>query len=378
MTSFIAALATTVTVYAQEEPKLVVKPSGRILFDAAYINPQHQEDELNSGVGIPDMRVGVGFAYDKWKGKIDMGYAYGKVNMKDVWLQYELNKTNFVRGGYFIHQYGFQSSTSSSFKETMEEPQSNAVFNNDRMIGLMYEHSGDKVLATASVVVESDAMKQTTDVTGNEALGAMTRLLYRPFAERGKMLQVGISGGIEGARYNSKDELNHKQFTLSTRWPTRVAKINSQQAVVTDAKTMYKFSPEAMFSKGRFAVVGQYFYNNITRNNNLESFTGSGAYVTLRTLVKGNNYSPNMVDGGIATPDPGNMELCLQYNYTSLSDHTANVYGGYLNDWALCYNYYPNKYMIWRVRASWTKVTNRSDFADNEVSIIETRLQVKF
>ena len=378
MTSFIAALATTVTVYAQEEPKLVVKPSGRILFDAAYINPQHQEDELNSGVGIPDMRVGVGFTYDKWKGKIDMGYAYGKVNMKDVWLQYELNKTNFVRGGYFIHQYGFQSSTSSSFKETMEEPQSNAVFNNDRMIGLMYEHSGDKVLATASVVVESDAMKQTTDVTGNEALGAMTRLLYRPFAERGKMLQVGISGGIEGARYNSKDELNHKQFTLSTRWPTRVAKINSQQAVVTDAKTMYKFSPEAMFSKGRFAVVGQYFYNNITRNNNLESFTGSGAYVTLRTLVKGNNYSPNMVDGGIATPDPGNMELCLQYNYTSLSDHTANVYGGYLNDWALCYNYYPNKYMIWRVRASWTKVTNRSDFADNEVSIIETRLQVKF
>ncbi len=378
MTSFIAALATTVTVYAQEEPKLVVKPSGRILFDAAYINPQHQEDELNSGVGIPDMRVGVGFTYDKWKGKIDMGYAYGKVNMKDVWLQYELNKTNFVRGGYFIHQYGFQSSTSSSFKETMEEPQSNAVFNNDRMIGLMYEHSSDKVLATASVVVESDAMKQTTDVTGNEALGAMTRLLYRPFAERGKMLQVGISGGIEGARYNSKDELNHKQFTLSTRWPTRVAKINSQQAVVTDAKTMYKFSPEAMFSKGRFAVVGQYFYNNITRNNNLESFTGSGAYVTLRTLVKGNNYSPNMVDGGIATPDPGNMELCLQYNYTSLSDHTANVYGGYLNDWALCYNYYPNKYMIWRVRASWTKVTNRSDFADNEVSIIETRLQVKF
>ncbi len=378
MTSFIAALATTVTVYAQEEPKLVVKPSGRILFDAAYINPQHQEDELNSGVGIPDMRVGVGFTYDKWKGKIDMGYAYGKVNMKDVWLQYELNKTNFVRGGYFIHQYGFQSSTSSSFKETMEEPQSNAVFNNDRMIGLMYEHSSDKVLATASVVVESDAMKQTTDVTGNEALGAMTRLLYRPFAERGKMLQVGISGGIEGARYNSKDELNHKQFTLSTRWPTRVAKINSQQAVVTDAKTMYKFSPEAMFSKGRFAVVGQYFYNNITRNNNLESFTGSGAYVTLRTLVKGSNYSPNMVDGGIATPDPGNMELCLQYNYTSLSDHTANVYGGYLNDWALCYNYYPNKYMIWRVRASWTKVTNRSDFADNEVSIIETRLQVKF
>ena len=372
------ALVMAATIFAQEEPKLTAKPSGRILFDAAYINPQHQEDELKSGVGIPDMRVGVGFTYGQWKGKIDMGYAYGKVNMKDVWLQYDFDKENFVRGGYFIHQYGFQSSTSSSFKETMEEPQSNAVFNNDRMIGLMYEHSENKFLATASVVVETDAMKQTTDQIGNEAIGAMTRLLYRPYAERGKMFQVGISGGIEGARYSSKEELNHKQFTLATRWPTRVAKVNSQEALVTDAKTLYKFSPEIMYSYGRFAVIGQYYLNNITRDNNLESFVGSGAYVTLRTLVKGREYSPNMNDGGIATPDPGNMELCLQYNYTSLSDHTAGIYGGYLNDWALCYNFYPNKYMIWRVRASWTKVTNRSGFADNEVSILETRLQVKF
>ena len=371
-------LTVTVAALAQEEPKLTVKPSGRILFDAAYINPQHQEDELKSGVGIPDMRVGVGFNYGQWKGKIDMGYAYGKVNMKDVWLQYDFDKQNFIRGGYFIHQYGFQSSTSSSFKETMEEPQSNAVFNNDRMIGLMYEYSAPKVLATASIVVETDAMKQTTDVTGNEAIGGMTRLLYRPYAERGKMFQVGISGGIEGARYNSKEELNHKQFTLSTRWPTRVAKVNSQQAVVTDAKTMYKFSPEVMYSRGRFAVIGQYFLNSITRDNNQETFTGSGAYVTLRGLLKGRDYAPNMGDGGIATPDPGNMELCLQYNYTALSDASAGILGGYLNDWAICYNFYPNKYMIWRVRASYTKVTNRSGFADNEVSILETRLQVKF
>ena len=371
-------LTVTVAALAQEEPKLTVKPSGRILFDAAYINPQHQEDDLKSGVGIPDMRVGVGFNYGQWKGKIDMGYAYGKVNMKDVWLQYDFDKQNFIRGGYFIHQYGFQSSTSSSFKETMEEPQSNAVFNNDRMIGVMYEYSAPKVLATASIVVETDAMKQTTDVTGNEAIGGMTRLLYRPYAERGKMFQVGISGGIEGARYNSKEELNHKQFTLSTRWPTRVAKVNSQQAVVTDAKTMYKFSPEVMYSRGRFAVIGQYFLNSITRDNNQETFTGSGAYVTLRGLLKGRDYAPNMGDGGIATPDPGNMELCLQYNYTALSDASAGILGGYLNDWAICYNFYPNKYMIWRVRASYTKVTNRSGFADNEVSILETRLQVKF
>ena len=371
------AWSLAVAVCAQEEPKLTVKPSGRILFDAAYVNPQHQEDDLKSGVGIPDFRVGVGFSYGQWKGKIDMGYAYGKVNMKDVWLQYDFDKLNFIRGGYFIHQYGFQSSTSSSFKETMEEPQSNAVFNNDRMIGIMYEHSAEKFLATASVVVESDAMKATTDQTGDQAIGAMTRLLYRPYAQRGKMLQVGISGGIEDIGY-AKGALDHTQLKLSTRWPTRVAKVNAQEALITDAKTIYKFSPEAMYSQGRFAVVGQYFWNQITRDNHFDSFTGSGAYVTLRALVKGRNYAPNMGDGGIATPDPGNMEICLQYNYTSLCDVTAGIYGGYLSDWALCYNFYPNKYMIWRVRASYTKVTNRFGVADNECSILETRLQVKF
>ena len=221
-------------------------------------------------------------------------------------------------------------------------------------------------------------MKQTTDVMGKEAIGGQTRLLYRPNAERGNMFQVGVSAGIEGARYNSSEELNHHQFTLNTRWPTRVAKVNAQSVVVADAKTMYKFSPEVMYSRGRFAVIGQYYVNSITRSNNLETFTGHGGYVTLRGLIKGREYAPNMGDGGIATPDPGNMELCLQYNYTNLYDVSAGALGGKLHDWALCYDFYPNKYMIWRVRASYTKVVDRKGFEDNGVTILETRLQVKF
>ena len=378
MTMMAVGLLLVATARAQEEKKFTAKPSGRILMDVAFIDAQHQEEELKSGVGIPDMRVGVSFGYGQWKGKVDMGYAYGKVNMKDVYVQYDFNNQHFIRGGYFIHQYGFQSSTSSSFKETMEEPQSNAVFNNDREIGVMYEYSAPTVLAAASFVVETDAMKQTTDVIGNEAVGGQARLLYRPHSERGKMFQVGVSAGIEGAKFNSDQELDHKEFTLSTRWPTRVAKVHSQSLVVAEAKTMYKFSPEVMYSCGRFAVIGQYFVNSITRYNNLSTFTGHGGYVTLRGLIKGHDYAPNMNDGGIATPDPGNMELCLQYNYTNLHDVSAGLLGGKLHDWALCYNFYINKYMIWRVRASYTKVFDRAGYEDNGVTILETRLQVKF
>ena len=154
--TFITGLLVFSATHAQEEPKLVVKPSGRILMDAGVFSARHSNDQLKSGVGIPDMRVGVGFTYGQWKGKVDMGYASGKVNLKDVWMQYDFNKEQFIRGGYFIHQYGLQSCTSSSFKESMEEPSSNQVFNNNRMIGLMYEYNGSNVLATASAVVETD------------------------------------------------------------------------------------------------------------------------------------------------------------------------------------------------------------------------------
>ena len=87
LTMMTLGLITATAIQAQEGPKLEVKPSGRILFDAAYLKPQHDEDKLKSGVGIPDVRVGVGFTYGKWKAKVDMGYAYGKVGLKDVWLQ---------------------------------------------------------------------------------------------------------------------------------------------------------------------------------------------------------------------------------------------------------------------------------------------------
>lgn len=48
-------MGTTIAAGAQtsDEPKLEVKPSARILFDAAYVNPQHQEDKLISKEIVP-------------------------------------------------------------------------------------------------------------------------------------------------------------------------------------------------------------------------------------------------------------------------------------------------------------------------------------
>lgn len=51
------------------EPKIEVKPAGRILIDAGYFNANEQKDKFVSGVAIPDVRMGLGVRYGNWKGK---------------------------------------------------------------------------------------------------------------------------------------------------------------------------------------------------------------------------------------------------------------------------------------------------------------------
>ena len=75
-------------VNAQEE-KLVIKPAGRILLDAGLMDGDYQNDKLNDGCAIPDIRIGLGAKYGQWSAKIDVGYAYAKVSMKDVFIQYK-------------------------------------------------------------------------------------------------------------------------------------------------------------------------------------------------------------------------------------------------------------------------------------------------
>lgn len=367
-------------VYAQSEPKLEVRPSGRILMDAGVM---HSSDEtvdklLNDGVAIPDVRAGVSATYGQWKLKVDIGYARQKISIKDVNIDYKIDKENLIRGGYFVHQFGLQSGTSSSFKISMEEPEANQAFFNSRLLGLMYLHAGDKFHATASVFAENDAMKNSTDKLGNEAWGVMSRLVYRPNTQRGKIFHIGLSGGYESPRYNSKEELNHKSYTMKAAFPTRIADVAVQSATISDAKSLWKISPEVTAAWGNFGVEAQYFYVNVAREKNLPNFGAWGAYTNLRYLLKGSGYTYTKNDAGIATPDPGSMEIVAAYNYSTLTDKDANIYGGKVSDWALTFNYYINKYMIWRVRGSITRATDNAAFNNNTFSILETRLQFKF
>ena len=293
-------------------------------------------------------------------------------------IEYLFSKHTLLRGGYFVHQFGMQSATSSSFKISMEEPQSNNAFFNGRLVGLMLLHQKDAFMGTLSVFAENEAMKQSSTITGDQGIGMMSRLLYRPMRKGSNLFHVGVSGAWETPRYNKTAALNHSSYVLETPFPTRIAKVTAQQATINNATFLYKFSPELLFAHNSFGLEAQYYYLHVNRNNGAKDFDASGAYAIFRTIVKGAPYAYSDPDGGIATPKPGAMELVAGYNYTDLSNAQAGILGGRLNDYSLTFNYYINKYMIWRVRTSYTGVTYRAGTPDTNLSLIETRLQIKF
>lgn len=359
-----------------QENKLVVKPSGRILMDAAFLNSSNKavDEQCVDGVNVPDIRIGMKVSYGKWEGKADIGYARGSVSPKDIFIQYNFNKQNFLRGGYFVHQFGYQSATSSSFKVSMEEPETHSAFGvGGRLVGLMYEHSDDKFMGTGSVYTDAQSFKKQTNQTGYQGTGFLSRLVYHPLIEKGNLFHVGI-----GLNYELAAE-NRSNMEFKAPYPVRVAGINAIGAKITDAKNDFKFSGELMAAKGHVGIEGQYIFMNVDRKGDAKSYNAWGAYGNLRFLLN-NEYEYVKNDAGIATPAPKSWELVAAYNYTDMNDAKAGFHGGKLSDWALTMNYYINKYMIWRVSGHIVRAgeSDYSGFNKNTFRVIETRLQFKF
>lgn len=359
-----------------QENKLVVKPSGRILMDAAFLSSSNKtvDEQCVDGVNVPDIRIGMKVSYGKWEGKADIGYAHGSVSPKDIFIQYNFNKQNFLRGGYFVHQFGYQSATSSSFKVSMEEPETHSAFGvGGRLVGLMYEHSDNKFMGTGSVYTDAQSFKKQTNHTGYQGTGLLTRLVYHPLIEKGNLFHVGI-----GLNYELAAE-NRSNMEFKAPYPVRVAGINAIGAKITDAKNDFKFSGELMAAKGHVGIEGQYIFMNVDRKGDAKSYNAWGAYGNLRFLLN-NEYEYVKNDAGIATPAPKSWELVAAYNYTDMNDAKAGFHGGKLSDWALTMNYYINKYMIWRVSGHIVRAgeSDYSGFNKNTFRVIETRLQFKF
>ncbi len=380
----VAALLCAASAMAQDsEPKFTIKPTGRILMDGAvYLGGNDDiegtgDKKFVDGVAIPDLRLGVKAGYGKWKAKVDVGFGYGKVGLKDTYIEYDFNESNLIRGGYFVPQFGLNSETSSSMKPSYEEPTSNEFFYaNPRLLALMHIYDKGQFFAGTTVFAEAAAMTKNATEMGKQAWGAQTRLVWRPMHSDGDAFQIGCS-----FNYSSPTGGDHNEFAYSANFPSRVSKVTNVSATIDHAKGLFKMTPEVLFMRGNIALEAQYYYMNVARKDGFRNYTAQGAYGMFRALLLGSRYRYSHADCGMATPDPRSLEVVLGYNYTNASDASAGIYGGITNDANCTFNYYINKYMIARLRYSYTNVRDRrvGDLtAKRHVNLIEARLQIIF
>ena len=309
--------------------------------------------------------------------KIDVGFGYGKVGLKDTYLEYDFNPANLIRVGYFVPQWGLNSETSSSMKQTYEEPTSNEFFYaNPRLLAAMWVYDKDQFFAGTSVFSEAAAMTQNATAMGKQGWGAQTRLVWRPMHSDGDVLQIGSS-----FNYSSPTAFDHTGFEYSANFPSRVSKVPVLSAGIDHARGLFKMTPELLLIKSNFALEAQYYYMNVARKDGFRNYTAQGAYGMIRTLLIGSQYTYSHADAGVATPAKGSLEFVLGYNYTNASDSKAGIKGGIMNDINCTFNYYINSWMLARLRYSYSTVRNRDVenlLPKRHVNILEARLQIIF
>lgn len=372
--------------HAQEEnqPKFKIQPTGRILFDGALYFPDG--DNFSDGVAMPDIRMGAKVTYGNWYAKIDVGYGMGKLGFKDVYMQYSFNKSNLLRLGYFVHQFGLNASTSSSMKPAMEAPVPDNFFAaTGRNLGLMYLLNRPSVFLGVSAIIAGTNMTTTANETGKVSVGGLNRLVYRPFhGDGGFVAQAGISLWYQTALHTREQAEDGKYyagpgfFNFNCTFPTRVNKTPMLGAEIDGARGVFKLSPELVVAKDRIALEGQYYYMRVTRTASRPAYTAQGGYALLRGLLIGKGYGYSFGDAGLATPAPKSLELVLGYNYTDATDRGCGILGGRASDYSATLNYYINKYMIARLRYSYTDVSASDVQRNRHVSILQARVQFLF
>lgn len=375
--SFIALSASSV--WAQTDsvapPKFKIAPIARALFDVAAYTPQG--DNFRAGVAVPDARLGAQASFGDLLGRVEIAYRFGKFQATDLYLQWQINKNSFLRGGYFIHQFGIQSATGGSAKISMEAPIAESALGENRLLGAMYVYTNNKVNFAGSLFAQSSAITKHANELGRTGVGAIARFTWHPTISNGNIFQIGTSLLAQTPAFDG--DTQNPTSTFKSAFPTKVSDVNCLKADIDHVKSIFKVAPEMLWAHNQFAAEAQFYYLNVARKDGFKTFDGLGVYALGRVMLNpGSKYSYNPFTGYLATPKPKTWEIVAGYSFTDLDDTGAGIWGGRANAATVTLNYYINKWFTWRLNYAYVdRQSNRNNPA-LRVNIFQTRIQFVF
>lgn len=371
-------LAQTVEIKTGGDESVKITPMGRFYLDgASYIE---DETDLSNGVYLSDIRLGLKAKYKQFDIKVDIGFAGSKVGAKDVFLQYNLNKSSYVRTGHFAEPFGIDHMESSANIKFITANASSFAFSPGRKLGAEYIGWNKYMWVGAGLFADSDALNNSVD--GDDGYSATGRFVFNPLQQPGKIFHVGLSGSYRKADANGYDadgKQNDKVIAYSSRLNTNIEKRKVLNAVISDADYQAKYAVELMGAYGPVFLQAEYFNSLVERKHDLPAYRASGAYAQMGFLAIGGNYTYSSSWARMGTPKPKSLEFALRYNYTDLDNDHSGIKGGRLSDWSFAANYYLNKYVMFRLNYSYMNVGKNNPLAAGEdISSVQARVQVVF
>lgn len=390
MKKILTLLVLAITLSASAED-FHIAPAGRVLIDAGgTLSSNH--DLQKAGATIPDVSLGAVMNMGKWDVRIDVGFNDLQLGLRDAFFRYSFDSRMQLKIGHFHQPYGLQSATSSTFKYTTEQPLVNRVLNEDRQLGAALQYTDSLLFAAFSAHADTkSALGRLAIDNGRvaEGYGVQTRLAVHPVCRPGRLVQVGISGGVSFPQRRSIDGGSDRVFTYQANLPTRLFNRTALSAEVDYARNSWQFSPELLLAYGPVALESQYYFRQVNRDefdgrelamgfSNGRPFRSYGTYAIVRGLIIGGDYAYSTATASLANPKKG-LELVGMYNYVCLSDAKAEIIGGRANGFSATMNWYINRFMILRLHYSHTKVWDRSGYEDGRtLDVVTARLQVNF
>ncbi|MDE7180740.1 MAG: hypothetical protein K2N88_06040 [Muribaculaceae bacterium] len=373
--SIILIMTALVTAGRASAADFKVTPLGRALFDAAVYAPS--DSAFRPGVAIPDVRLGAKISYGDLDGRVEFSYRFGKLYLADMCLQWNINKNSFLKGGFFIHEFGLQCATGAAHKISMEEPIAQTAFGELRLLGAMYVWENAKFHFAGSLFAQPEASVLHANQLGNTGFGAATRFAWHPVTRPGRIFQIGLSALGQSPDYagNRKNPVTD----FAARYPTRVSDVSLARTSIDSTASIFKFSPELLLAHGRFAAEAQFYYAVVGRRHNLPTFHGTGGYVMGRVLLNRGakySYSPSMAS--LANPPAKSWELVAGYSFVDLNSDHARIFGGFANSANLTLSYYINKYFTWRFNYTYANRRGTHGLEASHANIFQTRIQFVF
>ena len=334
---------------------------GAHYFDNYDYNKTPDENALEGRVDVPDqllklrrMRFAIkAIVGDGWYGEIDFDFDGNEVDIKDAYIRKILGNWGQIRVGQFRMPQGMEQNTTSRYLKFIERA-SVAEFNPNRRLGIGYSMWGKSY--ELGIALHTEQVRHVLDFTNNDPdpnyfkgeipgakpmLGVSTRGAYYFVNETGRLLMLGAgySGRTPGLykypdnriKYDPKDETNVSEL----EWT--VAKVN-------DVKWANNFNVEAAATYGPLRVSGEYYYNVLKRNEQLDPVKYGGFYVETAFLLTGESHAWNYKEAEFtqirSKGKAGALEATARYSYINLNDYDTNQTFGAKDQYTVGLNYY--------------------------------------